>query len=65
MVEMYYKGYFITGDERFGYIAVAPYGAFFPQVFSMIIEAKRAINEDIKDMVKIALPFADVIKIES
>lgn len=45
---MYYKGYFITGDERFGYVFVAPYGAFSPQVFSMIIEAKRAINEDIK-----------------
>lgn len=54
MIEMNYKGYFITGNNIIGYIAVSPYGKYSPKVYRSIIEAKAAIVQDlsVKEVLK-------------
>lgn len=47
MVEEKYRGYFITGSRKSGYVAVSPYGKFSPKVFDSLTEAKNEIDFDI------------------
>ena len=50
-VEMYYRGYFITGNSRIGYVVVSPYGTFSSCVYDFIIEAKKAIVDDLNSVI--------------
>lgn len=43
-----YKGYKITGNESVRFVAVAPYGAFSPESYATVDEAKAAIDADIR-----------------
>jgi hypothetical protein len=45
---MRYRGYFISGSDRIGYVCVSPYGAFLPGVYKTVDEAKEAIDQDMK-----------------
>lgn len=45
---MRYRGYFISGSDRIGYVCVSPYGAFSPGVYKTVDEAKEAIDQDMK-----------------
>lgn len=44
-----YRGYAITGNERVRYVCIAPYGAFSPESYASIEEAKAAIDEDLTE----------------
>lgn len=44
-----YRGYAITGNEQVRYVCIAPYGAFSPESYSSIEEARAAIDEDIAE----------------
>lgn len=43
-----YKGYTISGNDNIRYVAIAPYGAFSPESYATVDEAKAAIDADIK-----------------
>jgi hypothetical protein len=52
--EIIYRGYHIfatpsiTDSTRLYYVIVAPYGKYCPQIFDMLIKAKKAVVDDIK-----------------
>lgn len=43
-----YRGYFITGSDKAGYVCISDYGKFSPAVYKTIDEAKEAIDKDMK-----------------
>lgn len=47
-VNMRYKGYFITGNDKIRYVCVSPYGKYSPKSYATLDEAKAAVDEDIK-----------------
>ena len=47
-VDMHYKDYYITGNDKIRYVCVSPYGKFSPKSYATVDEAKAAIDEDIK-----------------
>ena len=44
-----YRGYCITGNESIRFVCVAPYGAFSPESYASIEEARAVIDEDIAE----------------
>lgn len=47
-VNMRYKGYFITGNDKIRYVCVSPYGKYSPKSYATLDEAKAAVDKDIK-----------------
>lgn len=47
-VDMRYKGYLITGNDKARYVCVSPYGKYSPKSYATLDEAKAAVDEDIK-----------------
>lgn len=47
-VNMRYKGYFITGNDKIRYVCVSPYGKYSPKSYATLDEAKAAVDEDIE-----------------
>ena len=47
-VNMRYKGYFITGNDKIRYVCVSPYGKYSPKSYATLDEAKAAVDKDIE-----------------
>lgn len=47
-INIRYKGYFITGNDKIRYVCVSPYGKYSPKSYATLDEAKAAVDEDIK-----------------
>lgn len=47
-INMHYKDYFITGNDKIRYVCVSPYGKYSPKSYATLDEAKAAVDEDIK-----------------
>ena len=47
-INMRYKGYFITGNDKTHYVCVSPYGKYSPKSYATLDEAKAAVDKDIK-----------------
>lgn len=47
-INMRYKEYLITGNDKTRYVCVSPYGKYSPKSYATVDEAKAAVDEDIK-----------------
>lgn len=47
-INMRYKEYLITGNDKTRYVCVSPYGKYSPKSYATVEEAKAAVDEDIR-----------------